>query len=145
MRRRLRPFRIGLWLGIFAAVGFGVSRLMRARKPADSLDAMPKDFTLVEPPSPVVPVAAPVVPIVEPAIVEIGEVELPGEPPLEGSAPTWVDPEGRICPTSHPVKAKLSSKIFHLPGMLAYDRTNPDRCYADAASAEADGLRASKR
>jgi hypothetical protein len=50
-----------------------------------------------------------------------------------------------VCPTTHPVKAKVSSKIFHLPGMANYERTNPDRCYDDAASAEADGMRAAKR
>lgn len=50
-----------------------------------------------------------------------------------------------MCPQSHPIKAKLSSKIFHLPGMLAYDRTNPDRCYGDPGAAEADGLRPAKR
>jgi hypothetical protein len=43
------------------------------------------------------------------------------------------------------VKAKLASKIFHLPGMLNYDRTRPDRCYRDAGAAEADGLRPAKR
>jgi hypothetical protein len=43
------------------------------------------------------------------------------------------------------VKVKLSSGIFHEPGMLAYDRTTPDRCYRDAASAEADGFRRAKR
>ena len=58
---------------------------------------------------------------------------------------TWVEPNGDVCPTAHPVKAKLSSKIFHLPGMLNYDRTKPDRCYRDAPAAEADGLRAAKR
>lgn len=57
----------------------------------------------------------------------------------------WVEPSDDTCPPSHPLKAKLSSKIFHRPGGLNYDRTNPDRCYADEASAEADGLRASKR
>ncbi|MDP1807444.1 MAG: hypothetical protein Q8K72_19865, partial [Acidimicrobiales bacterium] len=57
----------------------------------------------------------------------------------------WVEPVDGACPTSHPVKGKLSSKIFHLPGMLNYDRTNPDRCYLDAGKAEADGLRAAKR
>jgi hypothetical protein len=60
-------------------------------------------------------------------------------------APAWVEPDAGVCPTSHPVKAKLSSKLFHLPGMAAYDRTNPDRCYRDAVAAEADGLRAAKR
>ena len=62
-----------------------------------------------------------------------------------GSRAAWVEPTDGACPTSHPVKAKLASKIFHLPGMANYDRTNPDRCYVDAAAAEADGLRAAKR
>jgi len=57
----------------------------------------------------------------------------------------WVEPQGGVCPTSHPVKAKLTSKIFHRPGMLNYERTNPDRCYADEAKAQSDGLRAAKR
>ena len=39
----------------------------------------------------------------------------------------------------------MSSKIFHAPGQLNYDRTTPDRCYVDATAAQADGLRAAKR
>ena len=46
------------------------------------------------------------------------------------------------CPLSHPVKAKLTSGIYHVPGGVNYERTKPDRCYVDAAAAEADGLRA---
>ena len=58
----------------------------------------------------------------------------------------WTDPgDDGICPASHPVKAKLSSMVFHLPGMANYERTKADRCYADAESAEADGLRQAKR
>jgi len=57
----------------------------------------------------------------------------------------WVDPAEGVCPTTHPVKGKLASKIFHLPGMLNYARTAPDRCYRDASAAEADGLRQAKR
>ena len=57
----------------------------------------------------------------------------------------WCEPTDGACPSSHPVKAKLSSKIFHLPGGFSYDRTIPDRCYVDAAAAEADGFRAAKR
>lgn len=59
--------------------------------------------------------------------------------------PPWVAPDGQICPPSHPIKAKLSSQLFHLPGMFAYNRTTPDRCYASAEEAEADGLRSAKR
>ena len=69
----------------------------------------------------------------------------PSRPRRRLAAKRWVEPTGGVCPTTHPVKAKISSKIFHLPGMTNYERTNPDRCYADAAAAEADGLRAAKR
>jgi len=43
------------------------------------------------------------------------------------------------------VKAKLRSAIFHLPGMAAYARTTPDRCYRDEQSAAGDGLRKAAR
>jgi cytoskeletal protein RodZ len=69
----------------------------------------------------------------------------PAAQPASAGPKLWVDPDGAICPTSHPVKAKMASGIFHLPGMTAYERTTPDRCYADEAAAEADGLRKAKR
>ena len=65
--------------------------------------------------------------------------------PLTG-AKTWAEPDADGgCPDGFPIKAKLKSKIFHSPGQLNYDRTSPDRCYVDAAAAEADGLRPAKR
>jgi hypothetical protein len=60
-------------------------------------------------------------------------------------ATAWVEPNEGVCPNTHPIKAKLTSGIFHLPGMFAYDRTKPDRCYARATDAEADGLHRAKR
>jgi hypothetical protein len=69
--------------------------------------------------------------------------EAPEAPEAQTAA--WVDPVNGECPPTHPVKAKLSSGIYHLPGMLAYARTHPDRCYLDATAAEADGLRPAKR
>ena len=60
-------------------------------------------------------------------------------------AAAWVEPSGGTCPPSHPIKGKLSSKIFHAPGQLNYDRTAPDRCYRDEGAAEGDGLRPAKR
>ncbi|MCU1462770.1 MAG: hypothetical protein JWO37_2845 [Acidimicrobiales bacterium] len=57
----------------------------------------------------------------------------------------WIEPVGNTCPDTHPVKAKLGSKLFHLPGMFAYPRTNPDRCYRDEGAATADGLTKAKR
>jgi hypothetical protein len=72
------------------------------------------------------------------------------EPPvaLEAHAEAgaaWLEPVDGECPSTHPVKAKMSSGIYHLPGMVAYSRTHPDRCYRDATAAEADGLRRAKR
>lgn len=68
---------------------------------------------------------------------------IPKDAPSKGE--TWVEPKGEVCPSTHPVKAKLASKIFHILGGASYDRTKPDRCYASPEAAEADGLRASKR
>lgn len=100
----------------------------------------PVEPALVEPP-PVEPV------VVEPVVVEPPPVEpvVVEDAAVEPASPSWVEPKGTTCPASHPVKAKLASGVFHLPGMMHYDRTKPDRCYADPASAEADGLRQAKR
>ena len=68
----------------------------------------------------------------------------PPVPRAPATNPTWVDPVDGACPATHPVKGKLASGIFHLPGGASYDRTRPDRCYLDAAAAETDGLRAAK-
>ncbi len=69
------------------------------------------------------------------------------EPPvaLAEQELAWTEPVADECPPTHPVKAKMTSGIYHLPGMAAYGRTKPDRCYVDAAAAEADGLRPAKR
>jgi hypothetical protein len=69
------------------------------------------------------------------------------EPPvaLRGQDAPWIESVVGECPPTHPVKAKMGSGIYHLPGMAAYARTNPDRCYIDATAAEADGLRPAKR
>jgi len=120
-----------------------------------------------DPAAPVIPAPAPVltVPSAEPprAVPDPVRTEPPAAkrptpvakkakaPPKKAAAKkkapvrAWVEPRGGVCPTSHPVKAKLTSKIFHRPGMLNYERTNPDRCYADEAEAQSDGLRAAKR
>ena len=57
----------------------------------------------------------------------------------------WLEPaDSGACPAHHPVKAKLASGIFHVPGGANYARTIPDRCYLSPEAAESDGLRASK-
>ena len=63
----------------------------------------------------------------------------------DATATGWVAPGADgSAPASHPIKAKESSGIFHVPGGRFYDRTKADRCYATAAAAEADGYRQSK-
>ncbi len=58
----------------------------------------------------------------------------------DGSSPE----DGGGCPLSHPVKANGNSGIYHVPGGQFYERTRAERCYVDAAAAEADGYRAAK-
>ena len=55
--------------------------------------------------------------------------------------PRWV---AQATP-GYDIKVKLSSGIYHRPGMLAYERTLADRWYASADDAAADGFRAAKR
>lgn len=57
--------------------------------------------------------------------------------------PAWVAPADGECPAGYPVKA-VQSGLFHVPGGRFYARTTPERCYADAAAAIADGYRQSK-
>jgi hypothetical protein len=131
-----RALRLGIWIGLLAAAAWLVQRSRRRE-----LDvAAPRPATSTAPASP----------LVEPQVVEVGDLSAPGEPEVDtreaAAGEAWVVPEpGGACPASHPIKAKLRSKLFHLPGMLAYDRTNPDRCYRDEAAAEADGLTRAKR
>ena len=59
---------------------------------------------------------------------------------------TWIKPiSDDLCPQSHPVKAKMASRIFHIPGGQNYARCRPDRCYESEQAAEADGFSRSKR
>jgi hypothetical protein len=57
----------------------------------------------------------------------------------------WLAPADGECPPTHVIKAKEASGIYHLPGMANYNRTKPDRCYAEESAAEADGFTKAKR
>lgn len=63
--------------------------------------------------------------------------------PDEGSQ-RWVPPVDGACPDGYPVKANDNSGIYHVPGGRSYERTVPERCYANPVDAEADGYRAAK-
>lgn len=135
---------------------------------APSPSAWPPLEAAVATPTPVQipePDVEPVVAAAEPGLVVVGDEPLQEAVPMpdpdhpipdpvpepakkaapKKKVPAWVDPKGTVCPKSHPVKAKLSSRIFQVPGNFAYERTTPDRCYKSAHAAEADGMRAAKR
>jgi hypothetical protein len=146
-----RSFRIGLTLGLLAGVAFALSKLLGGRA-----SSQPEPRSVGAPSSwpPLQPEPAPTIAATTALVPDPEAPKTAAAPPKKAAAPkaaaptattAWVEPSGDVCPTTHPVKAKLSSKIFHLPGMLNYDRTKPDRCYSDAPSAEADGLRPAKR
>ena len=60
-------------------------------------------------------------------------------------APAWVDPVDGACPPGYPIKAKAASSLYHAPGAVNYERTKPDRCYAEESAAQADGFTRAKR
>lgn len=137
MIRRL--FRLVLLAGVAAGVVAAVRALTSSKDPLPTpaapstepwppLRSEPAPSPTPRPTSPSAPAVAP-----EPDGVPVGGASS-AEPTAAGD-----------CPDGFPIKAKLKSKIFHSPGQLNYDRTTPDRCYADTAAAEADGLRAAKR
>ena len=120
------------FLGVLAGVGYAVSRAVwravQGRMPA------PNDEIAWE----TAPFPFPPVPRPSTAVVT--------DLPASNGADVFVDPgDDGACPLTHPVKAKLASGIYHVPGGGNYERTKPDRCYVSAEAAEADGLRPAKR
>lgn len=151
-----RSFRIGLWAGVIAALAYMASRTRRRSHPDmhEATDAWPaiQPAARDEVPAPVASTGPPAAPeeAPEPAAPEPKPKARAKSKPKAAAKPkaparAWVEPSGNTCPGTHPVKAKESSKIFHVPGGLSYDRTQPDRCYADESAAEGDGFRKSKR
>ena len=119
-----RLLRLVVTVVVLAALAAAAARLLSKMRERRALDEPPADWPPRREPS-----VAP-----EPAAAPEPEAE------------AWVEPDGDgACPTSHPVKGKLSSKIFHLPEGANYARTKADRCYVSAEAASADGLRQSKR
>lgn len=140
--------RLAKVLGIAALVAVAATalrRLLRGGGPAtpqpEPPSAAPRErpmLSVVEPQSTVHTVEDDTVPDDIGVHEATDEVEHP-----DGAG--WLEPVDGACPVSHPVKVKTSSGIFHVPGGANYERTSPDRCYTDAAAAEADGYRAAKR
>jgi hypothetical protein len=129
-----------LGAGIVAGIAYAGWRAWKARVPESDVhwDNAPFPFPPVPRPTPSTPDAAPSTPATS--------ADVPPPDPAAVEAAAFVEPGADgACPLTHPVKAKLTSGIYHLPGGGNYERTKPDRCYATAEAAEADGLRPAKR
>lgn len=119
---------------LMSVVGAGAATWtwwQRRDRPADDVPEWPAFPDPVPAPAP--ETAAETVP--EPAFADATAAE-----PVRA----WVAPVDGACPADHPVKLNENSGIFHVPGGRFYERTTPDRCYASADAAEADGYRAAK-
>jgi hypothetical protein len=122
-----KSMKRALGLGILGGAAYAAWRAWNARVPArtDGVEWSAAPF-----PFPPVPRSTHDAPVEAPAVDDV---------------PAWVEPEADgSCPATHPIKAKLSSGIYHLPGGANYARTHADRCYVDEVTARADGLRPSK-
>jgi hypothetical protein len=116
-----RSLRRGLWLGLVVGLGWGLRRALLLRRATEGVEVSRDPWSPITPPvTTTAPTAAP--------------------------EQAWVGPQDDgACPSTHPIKVKLASGIFHMPGMLAYDRTHPDRCYRTEEEAVADGFVKAKR
>lgn len=160
-----RSFRRGLGIGLLVGALAAVVKMVQARRPgqgeirvetytgnaanehfADASRQQERPLSDWEPTAPL-PEPAEVTPLT-PEAVAPAPASAPARKkaaPRKKAVPKSVEPVDGVCPDTHPVKGKLASGLFHLPGGFAYPRTRPDRCYVDAAAAEADGLRPAKR
>jgi len=123
----LKLMRRGVIAGLIAGGAYAVWRFLASRTPDTG------GVTFETSPFPSLPRPVP-------------KVATPDAPaPMAPASASWVEPVDGDCPLSHPVKAKLTSGIYHEPGGGNYERTKAERCYQEADAAIADGLRAPKR
>ena len=124
------------WLGLLGGAGYA-GWTMWQRRDAPTPAAAPE--------WPPMPAAAPATDAPsEPAAAAAAPAAVPTPDPPPDRSRLWADPVEGACPDGYPIKANANSGIYHVPGGRFYDRTVPERCYADRADAEADGYRAAK-
>jgi len=85
-----------------------------------------------------------VIVVPEPAGQTVPSAAAPPVVAQSAVAQRWVTPVDGACPDGYTIKANDNSRIFHLPGGRFYARTAPERCYASADDAVADGYRQAK-
>jgi hypothetical protein len=154
MRKKLRRIKRLVFVGAIVGAVFALRRAKAARDARNVLGP-PASWPPLQPAEPPVgalgdlaaePSAAePPAADVAATVPSDDPVAAAGEIATEEPGAAWIAPDqDGSCPTSHPVKANGNSGIYHLPGGPHYGRTRAERCYVDAAAAEADGYRAAK-
>ena len=156
-------FRLLLRLAVVSAVIYAGRRALKSwvdgPEPLPSTTPWPAVATPASPAPPATTEPAVVeTAVAEPAAVETAAVKtdavktaaVKAKAPARKKARTdgaaWVAPAADgSAPPSHPVKVKMASGLYRVPGTAAYDRTRADRCYATPEAAEADGFTRAKR
>lgn len=140
--RVVRTLKVGAVVG----VATGVVRSLRGqRKPPTTGQANWPPLTVVAPHEPRTGPVQFVAPAPSPQQTTTVEADPQAEAAAASEPGVWVEPVDGVCPLSHPIKGNAGSGIFHVPGGMSYDRTIPERCYANEADAIADGFRKAKR
>jgi hypothetical protein len=153
MRKKLRRIKRLAVLGVLIG-GVVALRRVAARREARTVLGPPASWPPLQPGEPPVGAVGELAaePVMDRAAATSGDVAVASDEPVaavgdvaaeEPGAP-WVRSADGSCPTSHPVKVNGTSGVYHLPGGPHYARTHAERCYVDAAAAEADGYRAAR-
>jgi hypothetical protein len=120
-----RLLRFTTRLALLAAVGYAIKRLLEARPPVTNAPG----WNPVEPPAgsaTVPPPSTPVVPMVEAEVIEVGDVDRPGEPEVDTAAAA--EP-----PAKAPVKKAAAKKA---PAKKAPAKATAKKALAKKATAK---------
>ena len=138
-----KAFKRVIGAGLLAGILYTAWRAWHARRPG------PREVEWSSAPFPFPPVPRPAtgtsMPSESPATPASSSTTRAASPSTTPAAsPSTAPADDGSCPVSHPVKGKLQSGIYHVPGGANYERTRADRCYVDEDAAVRDGLRRSK-
>jgi len=139
-----RLWRFLLTTALLLAAGLLVRRTMHLRGETSRTVPSPDPWPPI---TETLPLATAPVPAAEAAASAeaVATAEAVADLELTELVAAWLPPVDGVCPPTHLIKAKAASGIYHLPGTANYERTKPDRCYADTNAAEADGFIRAKR
>jgi hypothetical protein len=102
-----RLFRFLVRSSLLAAAGYAIKKVVASRQPTVTDDG----WKAVEPPSPVPPPTdAPVVPVVAPEVVEVGDVDKPGEPEVDTEAARQADAKAAAAEVAEPAPVEGAAK-----------------------------------